>query len=474
MATSELTPDICIIGAGSAGLSIAAGAVQMGASVVLIERGEMGGDCLNYGCIPSKALLAAGKQAEAMRHGAKFGIANVEPDVDFKAVMAHVHGVIAAIAPMDSQERFEGLGVTVIRAEAKFRDKGSIIVGGQIIRPRRIVIATGSGPIAPPIPGLADVPYLTNETIFKNDVLPRRLIIIGGGPIGIEMAQAHRRLGAEVIVLEGGTPLSHDDPDLVAVVLAQLRAEGVEIREHAMAEAVAMQGDEYAVTLQGGEIITSSHLLVAAGRAPNLDSLDLAAGGVERDRRGVVVNKRLRSTSNKRVYAAGDAAGKLQFTHVAGYHAGIIIQNILFRLPVSAKHDAVPWVTYADPELAHVGQTEAQAKEANGDDIRVLHWDFTENDRAQAERRTDGLMKVIAAKNGRILGASIVGQGAGEMIPIWAMLMAQKAKIGDVAKSIFPYPTRAEASKRAAGAYYTPKLFSERTRWLVRFLARFG
>lgn len=474
MATSDLTPDICVIGAGSAGLSIAAGAVQMGASVVLVERGEMGGDCLNYGCVPSKALLAAGKQAEALRNGAKFGIAGVDPIVNFKAVMAHVHGVIAAIAPMDSQERFEGLGVHVIRAEAKFRDKDTITAGDHTIRPRRIVIATGSGPVAPPIPGLADVPYLTNETLFEIDELPKKLIIIGGGPIGIEMAQAHRRLGAEVVVLKGRTALSNDDPDLVAVVMKQLRAEGVEVREHAQVNSVEMRGEEYAVTLEGGEQVTGSHLLVAAGRAPNLDGLNLEAGGVERDRRGIVVNKRLRSTSNKRVYAAGDAAGKLQFTHVAGYHAGIIIQNILFRLPVSAKHDAIPWVTYCDPELAHVGLTEASARKEHGDDICVLHWDFAENDRAQAERRTDGFMKVMTAKNGRVLGASIVGQGAGEMIGTWAMLVGQKAKIGSVAQSVFPYPTRSEASKRAAGGYYTPKLFSDRTKWLVRLLAKFG
>lgn len=474
MATSDLNPDLCIIGAGSAGLSIAAGAVQMGASVVLIERGEMGGDCLNYGCIPSKALLAAGRQAETLRNGAKFGMAGVEPEIDFKAVMAHVHGVIATIAPVDSQERFEGLGVHVIREEARFKDRDTIIAGDHVVRPRRIIIATGSAPVAPPIPGLGDVPYLTNETLFDNEVLPSKLIIIGGGPIGIEMAQAHRRLGADVVVLEGSTALSHDDPDLVAVVIKQLRAEGIEIKEQAMAESVAMRGEDYVVTLKGGEQVTGSHLLVAAGRAPNLDGLDLEAGGVERDRRGIIVNKRLRSTTNKRVYAAGDAAGKLQFTHVAGYHAGIIIQNVLFRLPVSAKHDAIPWVTYCDPELAQVGLTEAQAREQNGDDIRVLHWDFAENDRAQSERRTDGFMKVMTAKNGRILGASVVGYAAGEMIGTWAMLTGQKAKISSVAQSVFPYPTRAEASKRAAGGYYTPKLFSDRTKWLVKLLSKLG
>ena len=474
MATSDLTPDLCIIGAGSAGLSIAAGAVQMGASVVLIERGKMGGDCLNYGCVPSKALLAAGKHAETLRNGTKYGVASVEPEVDFKAVIAHVHGVIAAIAPIDSQERFEGLGVHVLRAAARFQDKDTIIAGDDVIRPRRIIIATGSGPVAPPIPGLADVPYLTNETLFENDELPSKLIIIGGGPMGIEMAQAHRRLGAEIVVLEGSTVLSHDDPDLVAVVIKQLRAEGVDIREHALAESVAMRGDEYVITLEGGEQVTGSHLLVAAGRVPNLDGLDLEVGGVERDRRGVVVNERLRSTSNKRVYAAGDAAGKPQFTHVAGYHAGIIIQNVLFRLPAGAKHNAIPWVTYCDPELAQVGLTEAQAKKEHGDDIRVLHWDFSENDRAQSERRTDGFMKVMTAKNGRVLGASIVGSGAGEMIGIWAMLTAKKAKIGGIAQTVFPYPTRSEASNRAAGGYYTPKLFSNRTRWIVKLLAKLG
>ncbi len=474
MANSDLTPDLCIIGAGSAGLSIAAGAVQMGATVVLIERGEMGGDCLNYGCIPSKALLAAGKQADTLRNGSKFGIAGVEPEVDFKAVMAHVHGVIEAIAPVDSQERFEGLGVHVVREEARFKDKNTVIAGDHVIRPRRIVIATGSGPVAPPIPGLADVPYHTNETIFHNEVLPSKLIIVGGGPIGVEMAQAHRRLGADVVVLEGSKALSQDDPDHVAVVLNQLRSEGIEIKEEAMVEAIAMRGEDYIVMLNGGEQVTGSHLLIAAGRAPTLDGLDLEAGGVERNRRGVAVNKRLRSTSNRRVYAAGDAAGKLQFTHVAGYHAGIIIQNVLFRLPASAKHDAIPWVTYCDPELAQVGLTESQARAQYGDTIRVLHWDFTENDRAQSERRTDGLMKIMTAKNGRILGASIVGHGAGEMIGAWAMVIGQKFKISRIAQSVFPYPTRSEASKRAAGGYYTPKLFSDRTKRMVKLLSNLG
>lgn len=474
MASPELTPDLCIIGAGSAGLSIAAGAVQMGASVVLIERGEMGGDCLNYGCVPSKALLAAAKQAETLRRGEKFGVAAVEPSVDFAAVMAHVRDVIAGIAPHDSQERFEGLGVTVIREEARFADRETVVAGDATIKARRFVIATGSHATAPPIDGLAETPYLTNETIFENDVLPDRLLIIGGGPIGMEMAQAHRRLGAEVVVLEAFKPLGKDDPELAQVVLDQLEAEGVQIKAGIGIENVAHAEEGFAVRLEGGETVTGSHLLVAAGRAPNLEALDLEKAGVAFGRQGVEVDARLRSKTNKRVFAAGDAAGALQFTHVAGYHAGVVIQNALFRLPSKAKHDAVPWATYTDPELAHVGLTEADARKAHGDDIKVLRAKFEENDRARAERRTDGLLKLVTAKNGKVLGATIVGQGAGELIGGWSMAISGGDKVNKFAQSIMPYPTRSEISKRAAGAFYTPKLYSDWTMRIVRFLSRFG
>lgn len=474
MADSDLQPDLCVIGAGSAGLSVAAGAVQMGASVVLIEAGEMGGDCLNYGCIPSKALLAAAKQAQTLRIGAKFGVASIEPDVNFAGVMKHVQGVIDGIAPHDSQERFEGLGVTVIRDRARFTSPGIVEAGGKIVRARRFVIATGSRPTAPLIPGLDATPYLTNETIFRNVTRPSRLIIIGGGPIGMEMAQAHRRLGADVTVLEAHQPLSKDDPELTAVVIGAIRNEGVEIRTEAKIARVDHDGAGFTVTMEGGEKLTGSHLLVAAGRAPNLENLGLDAANVTHDRRGIAVDGRLRSVSNKHVFAAGDVAGAFQFTHVAGYHAGIVIQNVLFRLPSKARHAAVPWVTYTDPELGQVGLTEAQARAARGDDVLILKHPFAENDRARAERRTDGFVKLVATKNGKLLGASIVGMGAGDLLAPLALAVARGDKVSRLAQAVLPYPTRSEAAKRAAGGFYTPKLYSKRTKKIVHFLARFG
>jgi len=464
-----LETDICVIGGGSGGLSVAAGASQMGAPTVLIEGGEMGGDCLNYGCVPSKALLAASHHAHAWTHAAPFGITATEPKVDFPAVADHVRNVIDGIAPVDSQERFEGLGVTVIRDWARFLDERTVEAGGQRIRARRFVIATGSSAVAPPIPGLDAVPYLTNETIFDNREQPEHLLIIGGGPIGLEMAQAHRRLGSRVTVLEAFRAFGKDDPELTAIALRHIRADGVDIRENVKIEAVEPGP---VIVLDGGERIAGSHLLVAAGRKANVERLNLDAAGVEHSGKGIQVDARLRST-NRRVYAIGDVAGGLQFTHVAGYHAGIVIRNMLFRLPAKAKTDAVPWVTYTDPELAWVGAQEDQAREANGE-INILRWPFAENDRASAERLGSGFVKVITTKKGRILGAGIVGAHAGELIGLWALAVSKGLKIGDIAGTILPYPTLGEVSKRAAGQYFTPKLFTPRTRRIVQFLAKFG
>lgn len=464
-----LETDICVIGGGSGGLSVAAGASQMGAPTVLIEGGEMGGDCLNYGCVPSKALLAASHHAHAWTQAAPFGITATAPKVDFPAVADHVRNVIDEIAPVDSQERFEGLGVTVIRDWARFIDERTVEAGGQRIRARRFVIATGSSAVAPPIPGLDAVPCLTNETIFDNREQPEHLLIIGGGPIGLEMAQAHRRLGSRVTVLEAFRAFGKDDPELTAIALRRIRADGVDIRENVKIEAVEPGP---VIVLEGGERIEGSHLLVAAGRKANVERLNLDAAGIEHSGKGIQVDARLRST-NRRVYAIGDVAGGLQFTHVAGYHAGIVIRNMLFRLPAKAKTDAVPWVTYTDPELAWVGAQEEQAREANGE-INILRWPFAENDRASAERLGSGFVKVITTKKGRILGAGIVGAHAGELIGLWALAVSKGLKIGDIAGTILPYPTLGEVSKRAAGQYFTPKLFTGRTRRIVQFLAKFG
>jgi pyruvate/2-oxoglutarate dehydrogenase complex dihydrolipoamide dehydrogenase (E3) component len=470
--TQSFTPDLCVIGAGSGGLAVAAGAAQMGAEVVLVERGAMGGDCLNFGCVPSKSLLAAARIADLWRRGTALGIAHARPRIDFAAVTDSVQRVIAEIAPNDSVERFEGLGVRVLRAEARFTSPRTARVGDTEIRPRRFVIATGSQPAIPPIRGLDEVPYLTNESVFANRQLPEHLIVIGGGPIGIEMAQAHNRLGARVTVLDVGPLLPHDDPELSAVLAERLSSEGIVVRPGVEIAGVEREGRIIRVRLESGEQISGSHLLIAAGRRPTVEPLYLAAAGIASTANGITVDARLRTT-NRRVFAIGDVAGGPQFTHVALYHAGIVIRNALFRIPAKVDYRALPWVTYTDPELAQVGLTEA-ASRAIERAPRVLRWRFVENDRAQTERETEGMVKVITCGNGRILGASILGPGAGDLILPWALAISQKLKIGALANLIVPYPTRGEASKRAAGSYYTPTLFSARTRRLVRLLARFG
>ena len=467
--------DICVIGAGSAGLSVAAGASQMGARVVLVEKGEMGGDCLNYGCVPSKALLAAGHAAHAGAVAPKYGVSLGSASYDPVAVHDHIKGVIAAIAPMDSVERFEGFGVTVIKAAARFTGPQEVMAGDTRITASRFVIATGSSPVAPPIDGLSETPYFTNETLFDNKDRIDHLLIIGGGPIGLEMAQAHRQLGIAVTVIDLGPILPKDDPDAVEVVRKSVLEDGVVLHEKVKVIRTdkTAQGVSVTIETKGAEkTITGSHLLVAAGRAANVKGLGLEKAGVDYDR-AIKVDKRLR-TSNRKIFAMGDVAGSYQFTHVAGYHAGVVIRNILFRLPAKVDYRAVPWVTYTDPELAHVGMTLDEAKQEQGDNLRILHWGFDENDRAQSERSTEGFVKVLTTRKGHILGATIVGKNAGELIHPWIIAIQNKLKIDAMATYIAPYPTLGEVNKRAAGSFYTEKLFSERTRRIVRFLLRFG
>ncbi len=473
--TELLKPDICVIGAGSAGLVVAAGGSQMGAEVVLIEKGKMGGDCLNYGCVPSKALLAAGKAAVAGAGAPAFGVDYAAPGIDFQRVHDHVHGIIAGIAPVDSVERFEGLGVKVIKAEARFTSPREVVAEGLRIQARRFVVATGSTPLVPPIPGLDQVPYLTNETAFELTERPRRLVVIGGGAIGCELGQAFRHLGSEVAILEMASILPKDEPETVAVLRQALRRDGVELFEGSRVTRVESEGETLVVHFErDGEPgrVEGDRLLVAAGRQPGVNGLDLEAAGIAHDRRGITVDRRLRS-SNKKVYAIGDVAGGLQFTHVAGYHAGVALKNILFRLPARADTSAVPWVTYTEPEVAQVGLTEAQARDSHGA-IRILRWPFAENDRAQAERRSQGLVKAVTSKRGKVLGCSIAGAHAGELILPWVLAISAGLKIGALAQAVAPYPTFSEVSKRAAGGFYTPSLFSARTRRLVRFLRMFG
>lgn len=435
----RIDTDICVIGAGSGGLSVAAGAVQMGARVVLIEGHKMGGDCLNYGCVPSKALLAAARDG-----------------MDYAEAKDRVAKVIDTIAPVDSQERFEGLGCTVIRDFARFTGPREVAAGGRIIRARRFVVATGSRPFVPPIKGLDKVPFHTNETIFDLRDRPDHLIIIGGGPIGMEMAQAHIGFGSKVTVIEAATVLGRDDPEAARVVLDHLRKQGVEILEQTSATEVTAQDGVTVQTTKGA--VSGSHLLVAVGRKPNIERLDLGLAGVQTTPKGIAVGADLRARGNRRIYAIGDVLGGLHFTHLAGYHAGVIVRSMLLGLPSKARALHIPRATYTDPELAQVGLTEAEARAAHGDRLEVARYDIRHNDRAIATGRTRGLIKVMVVK-GRPVGATIVGADAGEHIGIWAMAIANGLKMTAIANTVLPYPTMGEINKRAAGAYFSPRLF---------------
>ncbi|PLW76200.1 dihydrolipoyl dehydrogenase family protein [Cohaesibacter celericrescens] len=488
--TKQIKTDICVIGAGSGGLTVAAAAAAFGENVILLEKGKMGGDCLNYGCVPSKAMIAAGKQAHAMRKANLFGISSVEPNVDYSAVHDHIHAVIGAIAPNDSVERFESLGVKVIQQAGQFKDAKTVVTanGKTEITARRFVIATGSSAAKLPIKGLDDVDYLTNETVFSLTERPQKLVIIGGGPIGMELAQAQRRLGADVTVLEAFGVLSKDDPEMSAVVIDQVRRDGVDIREgvriarverpHNRVEhphgakiilsTLSADGEETG----GEEEIEATHLLVAAGRSPNVEGLGLENAQIKYDRRGIKVKSNLK-TSNSRVYAIGDVTGGLQFTHVAGYHAGLVIRSMLFRMNAKEDRSIIPWVTYTDPEMSHVGLNEEQAREKHKG-VSILRWPYGENDRAQAERKTEGLIKIIIDKKGVVLGASVVGANAGEIINMWSLIVSQKMNVKAIAGYISPYPTFSEIGRRAAISYYGDLPKKPMIRRVISFFKLFG
>ncbi|BBF94208.1 dihydrolipoyl dehydrogenase family protein [Blastochloris tepida] len=474
MAT-RLTPDLCVIGAGSGGLSVAAAAAGFGVPVVLVERHAMGGDCLNTGCVPSKALLAAAKRAQAIRTAGTFGIAAGEPAVDFRAVMAHVRTVQASIAPNDSEERFTALGVTVIRAGARFVGADIVAAGETEIAARRFVIATGSSPALPPIAGLSDTPHLTTDTIWSLDVLPRHLAIIGGGPVGCELAQAFRRLGSAVTVLETARPLAGHAADCAEVALAALGREGVEIRSPVSVAAVRRVADGVEIEVEEAGrrfAFEASHLLVAAGRRPNVEGLGLDQAGIAHSPRGIQVDAGLRTT-NRRVYAIGDVIGGAMFTHAAGWQAGLVVRSALFRLPVNYDPDIIPRVTFTDPEVAQVGLDEANAQSRHRG-VRVVRVPFSASDRAEAERDTAGFLKVVTTARGRILGVEIVGRDAGEMIGAWALAVAQRANIRSFAALIAPYPTRAEIARRAAIAFFAPRLTGRLVKGIIRVLQGLG
>lgn len=473
-APSSIVCDVCVIGGGSAGLSAAAGAAQLGASVVLVERGEMGGDCLNTGCVPSKSLIAAAHAAHAYRQAPRFGVGDgQDPIVDFPLVHRHIHGVIAAIAPHDSVERFEKLGVRVIKETAAFISPTELVAGPFRIRARRFAVATGSRAVVPPVPGLRELEPLTNETIFDLTERPEHLLIVGGGPIGLEMAQAFRRLGAAVTIVDVGSILPRDEPEAAALIRARLREEGVALFENAKLLDPRRDAGGISATIEaetGRHPVRASHVLVAAGRRPNIEGLGLEAAGIRVGPKGIEVDARLRS-SNRRVFALGDVAGGPQFTHIAGYHGGIFVRNALFGLPAKVDYAALPWVTYLDPEVAHVGLTEAEAHK-NQRRVSVISESFEDIDRAQAERRTEGFIKLVL-EGSRVLGVTIVAPHAGEMIGMWGLVISGKVPLSKVASMLAPYPTLAEISKRAAGAYYKPKVFGALPRALVGLVQKY-
>jgi pyruvate/2-oxoglutarate dehydrogenase complex dihydrolipoamide dehydrogenase (E3) component len=470
-----LTPDLCVVGAGAAGLSVAAVAAAFGVPVVLVERGRMGGECLNTGCVPSKALLAAGDIAETFRRATPFGIAAAKPRIDPVRVHEHQREVIGAIAPNDSAERFSALGVTVLRGEARFIDSRTLTVGEQQIRARRVVLATGSRPAIPPIPGLDGAPYLTNETIFDLAVRPERLCIIGAGPVGVELAQAWRRLGSEVTLLEAGRALAKIDPEIAAHALTALRRDGVVLHENAGISQVEHWAGGIRVRFSGGSV-EATHLLVATGRRPVTEGLGLSEASITSDASGIIVDAGLR-TSNRRVYAIGDCAGGAhagdRFTHVANHHAAVVIRSALFRVSAKVERQAVPRTVYTDPEIATVGLSEEEARVSHGA-VRVLRAPFSENDRARAERTADGEVKIVTTPKGRILGAAIVGPHAGELIAIWTLAVKKRMDVAEFRDLIVAYPTFSETWKRAALSFYAGETRRPAVGRLLRILRIFG
>ena len=439
--------DIVIIGGGSAGLVVASAAAQLKAKVALVERNKLGGDCLWFGCVPSKSLIHASRVAYQVKNAARFGIYTEPPEIEFAKVTGHVQQVIANIQPHDSPERFRGLGVEVIFGEGKFIDKKTFEVDGQQLTARAFVIATGSRPAIPSVEGLHSADFLTNEKVFDLKERPNSLVIIGAGPIGCELGQAFSRLGSNVTIISSKSHiLPKEEPEAALVVQKQFESEGINILKEVRAEKVEVVDGKKQVTA-GGKNIIVDEILVAGGRLPNIESLNLEVAGVEVGKPGIIVNEKLQTTNSK-IYACGDVIGGYQFTHVAGYEAVVALTNALF-FPISkVNYRVIPWATFTDPELARVGLTEKQAKERYGDDVCVLKQPFSGVDRAQAEAATTGFGKIITKGNGEILGAHLVGISAGELIHEIVLAMSHKLPVSALT-GIHVYPTLSEVNSKA-------------------------
>ena len=465
--------DVIIIGGGSAGLVTAAGSAGIGARPALIERDRLGGECLWTGCVPSKALLACAKLAAHATNGGRFGI-DASVRVDFARAMQWVHGARTRIEPNDSPERFRALGVEVVQGTARFSGPRVVDVDGRRLTARRVVVATGSRPAVPPVRGLDDVPFFTNESIFEIAERPAHLLVLGGGPIGLELAQAFVRLGSRVTVVESSaTLLSSEEPELVQMLAARLVAEGVELHLGAKAVEATRTSSGVSLTLEataGRRVVQGSHLLVATGRVACTETLDLATAGVAVGERGIVVDEQLRTTADG-VWACGDVVGGLRFTHVADYQARLVVRNAFFPVKGKADYTAIPWVTYTDPELAHVGLTEHDAHARYGTDVRVFTRSFSDVDRAIADGETEGMVKLITRGNGTLLGGHILAAGAGDLIGEVSLVLKHRLGINALASLVHPYPTMPEAIRQAAEGFNKAR-FTGIPRAIARWFAR--
>ncbi len=459
--------DIGIIGGGAAGLTVASGAAQLGAKTLLIEKEPaLGGDCLHYGCVPSKTLIRSAHVYHDMKHADRFGLPKVAlPPVDFSRIAKRIQDVIAVIQKHDSEERFCKLGAKVAFGTVFFKNDRTVDLNGRSITAKNWVIATGSSAAFPPIPGLKEIGYITNREIFSLDRLPESMIVLGAGPIGIEMAQAFNRLGTSVTVVDrAGQILTKEDRDMTDAVQAIMEAEGVKFYLGAAVERASATGEKKSVTFRLGDgtsaTLTADTVLVAMGRAVNVKDLRLDAAGVEFDRTGVTVDARLR-TNQKHIFAAGDVSGGYQFTHAAGYEGGVVVSNAVFHLPRKVNYTWLPWCTFTDPELASIGLNERAAKDA-GLDYSVWTEAFQDNDRGLAEGQTEGRIKLILDKKEKPLGVQILGPRAGDLIAEWVAALNGGVKLSTMASAIHPYPTLGEISKRVTGSVFSPKIFSEK------------
>lgn len=466
--------DIGVIGGGAAGLTITSGAAQLGAKTLLVEKEKkLGGDCLHFGCVPSKTLIKTANVYHMMKNAKQFGLPQVElPPVDFKQVSKRIQSVIDIIQKHDSEERFCNLGARVEFGEPKFSDEHTIRLNGKSYSAKNWVIATGSAPVTPPINGLDNTHFITNKEIFYLDHLPRSMIVLGGGPIGIEMAQAFCRLGAKVFVVNRGNQiLGKEDRDMADEVMQIMRSEGVVFHLEASIEATKDLGFEKEVLItdnQGKTVsLRAETILVALGRAANTGGMGLADIGLEIDQRGIKVDSRLR-TNHKHIYAAGDVNGGFQFTHAAGYEGGIVVSNAIFHLPRKTDYTFLPWCTYTDPELASIGMNE-KAAQAAGIDYTVWSENFKDNDRSLAEGDKTGKIKMILDEKEKPIGVQILGPHAGDLMGEWVAVFNGKVKLSTLASAVHPYPTIAEINKRVAGAFFSPKIFSDKIKKGLKF-----